>query len=253
MSDPSTVPRLPDHPPDVALVIGAGSHIGQAVLNALQEEHPHRQLIAVSRDSAGVPGGAPLMRLESDYSEASIEALALQLAAVRGRLTRVVICLGVLHNDTLRPEKRLEDLQADSLLEYLRINAVLPALWLKALAPLVGGTQDCRVAVLSARVGSIADNRKGGWYSYRASKAALNMLLQTAAIEYGRRAPNVTLLAYHPGTVDTPLSAPFHRSVPAGALFTAAHTARCLLDVMAQSATPGSARFVDYAGETVPW
>jgi len=237
----------------VALVIGASSHIGLATMTLLHAQSPDLQIVAISRNSAAVPDAAHITSLESDYSDASLRDIVAQLADCRGRIVRVLICLGVLHNATLRPEKRLEDLQASQMLEYLRINAVLPALWLSALLPVLAGPLPCSVAVLSARVGSIADNRKGGWYSYRAAKAALNMLLQTSAIEYGRRAPNVTLLAYHPGTVDTPLSAPFHRSVPDGALFTAAHTAQCLLHVMAQPATPGDARFVDYAGETVPW
>jgi len=237
----------------VALIIGASSHIGLATMALLHAQRPALQIVAISRDADAIPAAAHITRIASDYSESSMQDIAMQLADLRGRIVRVILCLGVLHTATLRPEKRLEDLQADHMLEYLRINAVLPALWLKALLPVLTGALHCSLAVLSARVGSIADNRKGGWYSYRASKAALNMLLQTSAIEYARRAPNVTVLAFHPGTVDTPLSAPFHRSVPEGKLFTPAYTAQCLLEVMAQPATPGDARFVDYAGETVPW
>jgi NAD(P)-dependent dehydrogenase (short-subunit alcohol dehydrogenase family) len=237
----------------VALIIGAGSHIGRAALALLQTQHPDWEIVAIARRVDDLPPAAGLHALSTDHSEAALQQSVAQLAALRGRVQRVIICLGVLHNAQLRPEKRLEDLQADTVLEYLRLNAVLPALWLKHLLPLLTGTQPCSVAVLSARVGSIADNRKGGWYGYRASKAALNMLLQTTAIEYGRRAPNVSLLAYHPGTVDTPLSAPFHRSVPEGALQSPAQTAACLLTQMALPGTPGSARFVDYAGESVPW
>jgi len=245
--------HVPASAPGVALIIGAGSQIGQAVMAALHTQHPTLQIVAISRERAPLPAGAAIMALTSDYSEPSMQDVVTQLADSRGRIERVILCLGVLHSDTLRPEKRLEDLHADAMLAYLRINAVLPALWLKALLPLLGGDRPCRVAVLSARVGSIADNRKGGWYSYRASKAALNMLLQTSAIEYGRRAPNVSLLAYHPGTVDTPLSAPFHRSVPEGKLFTPAYTAQRLLEVMAAPTPAGDAHFVDYAGERVPW
>lgn len=253
MSNPAATPGSAENTAHVALIIGASSHIGLAAMALLHAQTPDLQIVAVSRDSEAIPVAAHITPIATDYSEASLQDIVARLADTRGRVVRVILCLGVLHTATLRPEKRLEDLQAGAMLEYLRINAVLPALWLRALLPLLTGPLPCSVAVLSARVGSIADNRKGGWYSYRASKAALNMLLQTSAIEYGRRAPNVTLLAYHPGTVDTPLSAPFHRSVPEGALFTPAHTAQCLLDVMAQPATPGAARFVDYAGATVPW
>jgi len=253
MSDSASAASPTDNTAHVALIIGASSQIGLATMALLHAQMPALQIVAISRDSHGIPKAAHITPMASDYSESSMQAIVTQLEGMRGRIVRVILCLGVLHTATLRPEKRLEDLQAEHLLEYLRINAVLPALWVKTLLPVLTGALPCSLAVLSARVGSIADNRKGGWYSYRASKAALNMLLQTAAIEYGRRAPNVTVLAFHPGTVDTPLSAPFHRSVPEGKLFTPAYTAQCLLEVMAQPATPGDARFVDYAGETVPW
>ncbi len=249
---PATAVSVPDAAP-VALIIGAGSHIGRAALSLLRAQHPDWQIVAIARDAAALPADPGIQTLSTDHSEASLQAIATQLAGLRGRVQRVILCLGVLHNAQLRPEKRLEDLHEDTVLEYLRINAVLPALWLKTLLPLLAGPTACCVAVLSARVGSIADNRKGGWYGYRASKAALNMLLQTTAIEYGRRAPNVSLLAYHPGTVDTPLSAPFHRNVPEGVLQQPQETAAALLALMESAGTPGTARFVDYAGESVPW
>jgi len=236
-----------------ALIIGASSQIGLAAIAQLLEQSPDLQIIAVSRNIDTLPADARITPLQSDYSEASIKEVIAQLADARGQIIRVILCLGILHNDTIKPEKRLEDLQAEQMAEVLRVNAILPALWLGALPSLLAGTHACSLAVLSARVGSITDNRKGGWYSYRASKAALNMLLQTSAIEYGRRAPNVSLLAYHPGTVDTPLSAPFQRSVPEGHLFTPAHTAQCLLKLMAHPGPAGEARYLDYAGDTIPW
>jgi NAD(P)-dependent dehydrogenase (short-subunit alcohol dehydrogenase family) len=109
------------------------------------------------------------------------------------------------------------------------------------------------VAVLSARVGSIGDNRLGGWYGYRASKAALNMFLQTAAVEYARRARRVKLLAFHPGTTDTALSAPFQKNVAAGKLFTPDFVAQRLLGLMDAAEPDGRLGFLDWAGKTVPW
>ncbi|HBO11481.1 MAG TPA: short-chain dehydrogenase, partial [Halieaceae bacterium] len=109
------------------------------------------------------------------------------------------------------------------------------------------------VAVLSARVGSIGDNRLGGWYGYRASKAALNMLLRSAAVELGRRAPSVALLAFHPGTTDTALSKPFQARVPADKLFPPARVADALLARMDAARADGELHFVDYAGEPIPW
>jgi len=147
---------------------------------------------------------------------------------------------GALTIDGVGPEKSLAMLQSAALQRTLAVNTIGPALLLRALAPLLA-KGDAVYAKLSARVGSISDNRKGGWYGYRAAKAA------------GRRAPNVSLLAYHPGAVDTPLSAPFHRSVPAGVLQQPQETAAALLALMDAPGEPGSARFVDYAGETLPW
>ena len=133
------------------------------------------------------------------------------------------------------------------------MNTFLPALWLKTLAPLLRSKEVCRIALLSARVGSISDNRAGGWYSYRASKAALNMLIQSAAIEFARRAKNVKLLAFHPGTVDTPLSAPFQHNVPDGKLFTPEYVAHQLLDLLTALPADGRASYLDYAGKPIAW
>ena len=111
------------------------------------------------------------------------------------------------------------------------------------------------VAPIRLRIGSIADNGKGGWYAYRASKAALNMLLKTSAIEYQRSLPGLRFIAFHPGTTDTPLSEPFQRSVPEGKLFTPKYVAQCLLQRLdeASAAADGQARFVAYDGSTIAW
>jgi NAD(P)-dependent dehydrogenase (short-subunit alcohol dehydrogenase family) len=115
------------------------------------------------------------------------------------------------------------------------------------------GKHECVVSVFSARIGSIDDNRSGGWYAYRASKAALNMLLKTAAIECARRAGNVKLIAFHPGTTDTALSRPFHASVPKDALFTPRFVARHLVDIMKQQHVDGELSFVDWKNESIVW
>ena len=141
----------------------------------------------------------------------------------------------------------------DALRQYFQINAFVPALWASRLLPLLKRQRTTTLAAISARVGSISENEKGGWYGYRASKAALNMLLKTAAIEYARRAPNVKLLVYQPGTTDTPLSAPFQRSVPEGKLFTTTFVSDQLRSIMAEQKPDGELSFLDWAGETVTW
>ncbi len=239
-----------------ALVIGAGSAIARALISAMGRQHNVDHIIAVSRASSEpvpateVIGSVPVSYLTCDYSSAAIRELAAQLS---GPFSHVFICTGVLHNDHIKPEKRLEDIDEGQMAELLRINSILPALWLQALLPVIKNSARCVFTVFSARVGSISDNRKGGWYSYRASKAALNMVIKTAAIEYARRAPGVKLLAFHPGTVDTDLSRPFHKSVPAEKLFSPEFVAQQLLSITAALPVDGDASYLDWAGEAITW
>ncbi|HDZ09457.1 SDR family NAD(P)-dependent oxidoreductase [Pseudohongiella sp.] len=237
------------------LIIGAGSGIGGAVIKRLVDDQPDADILAVSRHPPMLPDelAQRVQTFTCDYSEAGIKDLVQQLTPWYGQIRLVVISTGVLHTDTIRPEKRAEDLSMSSMLEVLRINTVIPSLWLMTLLPALGGSTPCRMLTLSARVGSISDNHKGGWYSYRASKAALNMVVKTAAIEYARRAPNVKLVAFHPGTVDTALSKPFQRNVPEGKLFSADFVAERLLTISSDLPVDGDASYLDWAAETISW
>jgi NAD(P)-dependent dehydrogenase (short-subunit alcohol dehydrogenase family) len=129
----------------------------------------------------------------------------------------------------------------------------VPALWVSHLARVLRRSTGCSIAVLSARVGSIGDNRLGGWYSYRTAKAALNMFLKTAAVEYARRAPKVKLLAFHPGTTDTGLSRPFQKGVPEGKLFPPGFVAQRLLALLHEVTPDGELSFMDWDGKPIPW
>lgn len=246
---------IPEDKKTASLIIGAGSGIGSAVIQRLADERPDSDILAVSRVPAVLPErhAQSVQTFTCDYSETGIAQLVKQLTPWHGRIGLVVISTGVLHTATIRPEKRAEDLHMDSMLEVLRINSVVPSLWLMRLLPALGGSRPCLVFTLSARVGSISDNHKGGWYSYRASKAALNMVIKTAAIEYARRAPNVKLVAFHPGTVDTGLSRPFQRNVPEGKLFSADFVAERLLTISSDLPIDGDASYLDWAGKTIPW
>jgi NAD(P)-dependent dehydrogenase (short-subunit alcohol dehydrogenase family) len=163
-----------------------------------------------------------------------------------------VLPVGLLVAGVLTPPAPRAALLVGAVSTLLR-NALLPMLWLQALARGLGRKQDCVIAALSARVGSIGDNRLGGWYSYRASKAALNMLLQTAAVELARRAPATKLIAFHPGTTDTPLSRPFQSGVPAARLFTPDFVAEKLLAIMDQTTADGTLSYLDWDGQTITW
>jgi NAD(P)-dependent dehydrogenase (short-subunit alcohol dehydrogenase family) len=140
--------------------------------------------------------------------------------------------VGLLHEGDLQPEKSLRHLQSAQLQRYFAVNSIGPVLLAKYLLPLLRHTERSMFATLSAKVGSIGDNHLGGWYGYRASKAALNMLIRTTAIEYQRVAPEVIVVALHPGTTDTNLSKPFQRHVPREQLFSSDRTAGQLLGVL---------------------
>ena len=222
-----------------ALVIGASGAIGSALLQQLQHDPGCAAVIGVSRQSSP---GLDLL------SEASIAACAQALAG-QGPFHLVVDATGALTVNGRGPEKRLDELDATHLLDALQLNAVGPGLLLKHMAPLLASGQRVIWGKLSARVGSIEDNRKGGWYGYRAAKAALNMLLQTAAIELARRRPLAVVAALQPGTVQSALSQPF---VGNDAL-RPEESAQRLLAVLDALQPTGRAQFVDHQGQSIPW
>ena len=239
-----------------ALVIGASGGIGSAVIRHLLEEKQFPSVLGISRAATAPPDIAqqPGLRwLACDGSPSAIKASGEQIASEVPQLSHVVICSGILHDAEHGPEKSLEQLDADWMQTVLQANAITPLLWLQAIAGKLARKQDCRIAVLSARVGSITDNQLGGWYSYRASKAALNMLLKTAAVELARRAPGSKLIAFHPGTTDTPLSQPFQARVPADKLFSADFVARRLLSTMNQARADGTLAYLDWDNKPIDW
>lgn len=240
----------------VALVAGAGGGIGAAVVEALLGDPGVAAVYAASRSQAPPARLAGESRLHwqcCDNSPAAIKRVV-GLATQGGRpLVRVVICNGMLHNERCAPEKALEQVDPACLQESFAANAVVPMLWVQGVARTLSRRQPCVIAVLSARVGSINDNRLGGWYSYRSSKAALNMLLRSAAIELARRAPATKLLAFHPGTTDTPLSKPFQSSVPEGKLFSPDFVAGRLLGIMRSVEPDGELAYLDWEGKSIEW
>ncbi|UTW46257.1 SDR family NAD(P)-dependent oxidoreductase [bacterium SCSIO 12696] len=234
-----------------SLVIGAGSGIAKAIIDQLLAVEPNAAVYGVCRNP-GFSKHPNLHLMSCDYSEAEIESVIQQLE--NGPvIRRVFICNGVLHNSTTMPEKRLEELSGNYFLDILNSNTLVPLLWLKHLLPLLNHGRTCTVTLFSARVGSIGDNRLGGWYSYRASKAALNMAVKTAAVEYARRAKQVKLMLFHPGTTDTPLSTPFQANVPDGKLFSPQFVAQQLLSIVDHLEPDGQLSYLDWQGKTIPW
>lgn len=235
-----------------ALVVGAAGGIGCAVVQQLDQDQRFDRVWAASRTPASDSVDC-ITSLQIEHSKEGIRQAVEQVVQESPRLTRVVVAIGALHGPSFQPEKSLDALEAEALAEVYRLNCVLPLLWVASLGRALRRTPDCRIAVLSARVGSIGDNQLGGWYAYRSSKAGLNMGLKSAAIELARRAKGLKLVAYHPGTVDTPLSEPFQKSVPEDRLFTPAYTAACLLRILDASPADGQLSYVDYRGDAIPW
>lgn len=223
-----------------ALVVGDRGGIGAAVAEALAAGGRFAHVLGAHR------GDAQGFDLED---EASIARLA---ETLRGRppLRLVMVCTGLLHGRGVSPEKSLRQLAPDMLASAFAVNAIGPALLMKHLLPCLATDGKAVFAALSARVGSIGDNRLGGWHAYRASKAALNQLLRTAAIELRRTAPAAICVALHPGTVATPLSAPFAAHAPKLAPRDAA---RRLLQVVDALVPAQSGHFLDGQGMPIPW
>lgn len=226
----------------LAVVIGSSGAIGGALLDLLRDDDGFAHAVGFSRM------GSPALDLTS---EASIANAAHHISQFGAPLRVLVDATGFLHGGDTMPEKSWRQLDAGKLANSFAINAIGPALLMKHLLPLLPHKGKAAFATLSARVGSIGDNHLGGWYGYRASKAALNQLVRTAAIELKRQRPEAVCVALHPGTVDSRLSAPFSKSgLEVRSPFTAAGL---LLDTIDGLLPADSGGFFDYRGARVAW
>ena len=237
-----------------AVVVGCGG-IGTALLADLARRSPQLELVATMRRPVPLCGqgldGMPVLPLDLEQ-DASLAALAERLAD--GPPLRLVIhTAGVLQDGDFRPEKRLGQVQRRHLERSFAVNAFAPLLLAQAIEALLPRDQPFHFASLSARVGSIGDNRLGGWYAYRAAKAAQNQLLRTLALEWRRRLPLGCVSLLHPGTTATALSAPFRANVPEGQLFSPARAAGHLLDVLERRRAEDSGGFWAWDGQPIPW
>lgn len=230
-----------------AVVIGAGGGIGSALVEALAASGRYARVHALSRepcqDSGPISGGFIDVTDEVSVREAAHR--------IGSPLDLAVIAVGILHEDGRMPEKAMRELDGSALARDFEVNTIGPALALKHFAPLLARDRRAVIAALSARVGSISDNRTGGWYGYRASKAALNMIVRTAAIEIARSRPLAVCVALHPGTVDSRLSLPFQRGVPSDRLFTPQRAAGQLIDVLAGLDAKVSGRHFAWDGSEI--
>ena len=243
-----------------ALVIGAGRGIGLEFTRQYLVDNAYEVVFATYRNpstsleqlAATYP--QKLICLQVDVTiEAEIAEAIAQIKTQTSQLNEVIYAVGLLHNEQMQPEKSLRHIQSENLVTYFQVNAIGAVLWAKYLLPFLRKSEPAIFAAVSAKVGSIGDNGLGGWYGYRASKSALNMLLKNVAIEWRRMAPKVIVTLLHPGTTDTDLSKPFQKNVPEGKLFPPEKTVNLLRAVIAKLTSEDTGEFFSWNGDRLPW
>jgi NAD(P)-dependent dehydrogenase (short-subunit alcohol dehydrogenase family) len=236
-------------------IVGGGRGVGRGLVQACLDRYPSVRLYVATRQpmtfSETCSPYQTIVPIVWDPEDpASYGAMVDTIRQDQQPLNQAIITVGALHSSNFSPEKTIRRLTAAQMAWSFQVNTIYPSLLIAAIAPIMTSVEPSCLAVLSARVGSITDNQLGGWYSYRAAKAALNMVIKTAAIEYSRTVPSLTLLGIHPGTVDTDLSKPFQKNSH-HTLFTPVESANHILDVMRDRLGESGGVF-DWKGERVP-
>lgn len=239
---------------NLAIVVGAAGGIGGALATKLHADPAYDHLLSLSRQR---PEGWTDDERRTWHPVDILDEASLAAAAARARDMgapgRIIVATGRLQVNGVAPEKAMRSLDLATLTSLFAINAAGPALVAKHFLPLTPRQGPSLFAVLSARVGSISDNHLGGWYGYRAAKAALNMLVRTLAIEHRRTRPLGLCVALHPGTVETDLSAPFRGRLDPGKLFSTPQAANALLALMDRLGPEDNGSFLAWDGSPIPW
>ncbi|HEY9631034.1 MAG TPA: SDR family NAD(P)-dependent oxidoreductase [Coleofasciculaceae cyanobacterium] len=239
------------------LIVGAGQGIGLGFVQQILKSDRPQRVYATYRNPQSellTLADSRLCCLLLDITaEDQIAAVAEKIRSEVTALHTVINCVGVLHEGTMQPEKSLRQINTEQLLRYFQVNSIGAVLLAKQMQPLLKHSDRAIFATISAKVGSIGDNHLGGWYGYRASKAALNMLMKTTAIEYKRTCPKAIVVTLHPGTTDTQLSQPFQRNVPPEKLFSVDRTVQQLLEVIDRLQESDSGEFFSWNGDRLPW
>jgi NAD(P)-dependent dehydrogenase (short-subunit alcohol dehydrogenase family) len=244
------------------LIVGASQGIGLGFVRKLLQDGRIAKIYATYRRKVSAD---ELLTLKSEYpekicclevdvtDEGQISQAAVCIAEEVGKLHLVVNCAGILHEGSIQPEKSLKHIDPEHLLRYFQVNSISSLLLAKHLLPLFRHGEKSILAAISAKVGSIGDNQLGGWYGYRASKAALNMFMRNVAIEYRRTSPRTIVTMLHPGTTDTRLSQPFQKNVSVEKLFSVERTVTQLLEVIENLDEDDSGQFFSWDGSRLPW
>jgi len=232
-------------------VIGASGGLGSAFVHLLSQKVGVK-IIALSRSA--VDFNLPCVRSHQiDFNDEETLRNAAEIAIESGPLDLVIVATGLLHNSSVMPEKSIHDLSEKKFQKLFMANTIGPALVAKHFLPKLHRNKRAVFAALSARVGSIEDNQLGGWYAYRASKAALNMIIKTASIEMARRQKLTIVVCLHPGTVASKLSEPFQRNVPNNKLFNPDFAAAKLMNVIDKITTADSGKVFAWDGSEIPY
>ena len=244
------------------LIVGASQGIGLGFVKQILQDNQVTKIYATYRSSdtaselltlaANNPNRLVCLTMDITDESSIIQGIKV-IGSETQKLHLVIYCVGMLHQGELQPEKSLRQINSQNLINYFQVNSIGAVLLAKHLMPLLCHKEGSIFASISAKVGSIGDNRLGGWYGYRASKAALNMFLKTISIEYSRRCPKTIVVALHPGTTDTRLSQPFQKNVPPEKLFSVTKTVNLLLEVLASLKSTDSGEFFSWDGSRLPW
>ena len=230
-------------------IIGASGAIGNAFLEHYSNDQSVKNVYAFSRKHKSYED-KKVHSFELDIeNQNSIENAAEKVK--ESYLNHIIVATGILHTESFGPEKSIKDINHDSMIKVMSVNAIGPSLVGRYFIPLLTKDTKSVLAFLSARVGSISDNKLGGWYSYRASKTALNQIIKNFSIELKRTNPNAIVLGLQPGTVDSNLSEPFKKNVAKGKLFTPEQSRELLSNVIENATTNDSGNLLAYDGETI--
>lgn len=232
------------------LIFGGNGGIGHAICRNLAQHSPDIEVHATYRNQQPTHSHETIIWHKLDVTdEAQLQLLANEIE----HLDWIINAVGLLHDEDHGPEKNLKSFDPDFYLKNIMNNAMPTMLIAKHFQSALKHSSQPKLATISAKVGSIKDNQLGGWYSYRSSKAALNMLLKTLSIEWGRTMPKACVLSLHPGTTDTELSKPFQANVPEGKLFEPDRVAADLIKIISEATSDISGSFLAYNGEELPW
>ena len=231
----------------LALVVGAGG-IGRQIAEDLASKENNLEVILCGRKNVF----KNFWELDIE-NENSLKDFKDKLSKSKLNLRLVLNATGRLHSEKLNPEKRLQHINKENLIESFSINAFAPILLAKTIEEFINKELEFNFASISARVGSITDNKTGGWYAYRAAKSAQNQLFKSLSIEWARKYPKAIITLLHPGTVNTNLSKPFHKFVPKDKLFSPQKTSSYLIDILRHQNPTDSGKFIAWDGKEIPW